>query len=121
MTSSTEETKILPSPMRPVRAELMIASTARSRIASSHDHLDLHLGKEVDHVFGAAVQLGVALLPSEPLGLDHRDALQAHLVQRFFHLIQFERLDDGLDLLHARSTPGLTGPPVFWLPGFTIG
>jgi hypothetical protein len=38
-------------------------------------------------------------------------------VQRFFHLIQFERLDDGLDLLHARPNPGVPGPSIVWLPG----
>jgi hypothetical protein len=80
------------------------------------DHFDLHLGEEVHHVFGAPVQLGMALLPPEPLGLDDRDALQAHLVQRFFHLIQFERLDDGLDFLHARQRPG-EWAPVPRLPG----
>ena len=104
--------KILPSPMRPVRAELMIASTARSSDGVVADDLDLHLGEEVDDVFGAAIKLGMALLAAESLRLDHGDALQADLVQRFFHLIQFERLDDGLDLLHARSDPGWPGLPV---------
>ena len=41
------------------------------------DHqLDLHLGQEVDDVLGAAVELGVALLPAEALGLEHGDALR---------------------------------------------
>src|SRR5687768_15009420 len=38
---------------------------------------DLHLGQEVDHVLGAAVELGVALLPAEPLDLGDGDALHA--------------------------------------------
>src|SRR5215469_13594531 len=80
------------------------------------DHLDLHLGEKVHHVFGAAVQFGVALLPPESLGLHHGDALQADLVQRFLHLIQLERLDDRLDLFHPPSAPGCTGPPIDWLP-----
>ena len=69
------------------------------------DHLDLHLGQEVHDVFGAAIELGVALLAAEPLGLDHGDALQPDLVQRFLHLVQLERLDDRFDLFHARSRP----------------
>src|SRR5688500_3970893 len=38
---------------------------------------DLHLGQEVDHVLGAAVELGVALLPAEPLDLGDGDPLHA--------------------------------------------
>src|SRR5215831_9528431 len=46
-----------------------------------HDDLDLHLGQEVDHVFGAAVELGVALLTAEALCLGHGDPLDADFVQ----------------------------------------
>src|SRR5690348_6282370 len=67
------------------------------------DQLDLHLGQEVDDVFGAAIKLGVALLPSEALGLQDGDAFQADLVQRVFDLVQLERLDDRFDLLHLLS------------------
>src|SRR5262249_18279324 len=62
--------------------------------------LDLHLGKKIDDVLGAAIELGVPLLPAEAFGLDHRDAFQADLVERVLHLIQFEGLDDRFDLLH---------------------
>src|SRR5262245_12172453 len=34
-------------------------------------HLDLHLRQEIDDVLGAAVKLGMALLPAEALGLEH--------------------------------------------------
>ena len=34
-----------------------------------HDDLDLHLGQEIDDVFGAALEFGVALLATETLGL----------------------------------------------------
>src|SRR6185503_15808865 len=37
--------------------------------------LDLHLGKEVDDVLGAAIELRVALLPAEALHFRDRDAL----------------------------------------------
>src|SRR5260221_4330702 len=66
-----------------------------------HDDLDLHLGQEIDDVFGAAIELGVALLPAEPLRLGDRDALDADLVQGFLHLVELERLDDGFDLFHC--------------------
>jgi hypothetical protein len=42
----------------------------------------------------------MALLPAEPLGLGHGDALKSHFLKRFLHLVQLEWLDDGFDLLH---------------------
>src|SRR6185369_9615270 len=41
---------------------------AFDRIVAEHD-LDLHLGQEVDDIFGAAIEFGMALLPAEALGL----------------------------------------------------
>ena len=102
MTSSMLETKILPSPMRPVWAALRIASMAPSTGVVAEHHLDLHLGQEVDDIFGAAIELGVALLAAEALGLGHGDALQADLLQRFLHLVELERLDDRFDLFHSK-------------------
>ena len=90
-----------------VRAACMIASTARSSSASSHDDLDLHLGQEIDDVFGAAIKLGVALLAAEALRFDHGDAFDADLVQCFLHLIQLEGLDDRFDLFHELHTTGV--------------
>jgi hypothetical protein len=68
------------------------------------DQLDLHFGQEVDDVLGTAIELGMALLPPEALGLDHRDALHADLVERFLHFVELERLDDGFDLFHRHAT-----------------
>ena len=65
-----------------------------------HD-LDLHLREEVHHVLGAAVELGVALLPAEALDLGGGQAGDADLGERLLHLVQLERLDDGFDLLHG--------------------
>src|SRR6185295_18981287 len=64
-------------------------------------HFDFHLGQEVDHIFGAAVEFGMALLPTEALDLGDRDSTDAHLVQRVLDVVELERLDDRLDLLHA--------------------
>src|SRR5450755_1237715 len=53
-----------------------------------HQHdLNFHLGQKVDDIFGAAVKLGMALLPSEPLSLGYGNPLDADLVQRLFHLV----------------------------------
>jgi hypothetical protein len=46
-----------------------------------HHHLDLHLRQEVDHVFGPAIQLGMAFLATETLGLGDGDTLDADFVK----------------------------------------
>ena len=102
-TCSTGVTKILPSPILPVLAALTMASMQRSTSPSLTDDFDLHLGQEVDHVLGAAVQLGVALLAAEALDLGDRRARDADLGQRLAHLFEFERLDDRGDLLHGEA------------------
>src|SRR6201997_2740794 len=45
-----------------------------------HD-LDLNLGKEVHDVLGAAIELGMTLLPPEPLGLGDGNALQSYFLE----------------------------------------
>ena len=62
--------------------------------------LELHLGKEIDDVLRATVQLGVASLSAETLHLGHGDALDADAAQRFLHFVELERLDDRFDLFH---------------------
>ena len=64
-------------------------------------YFELDLGQEIDHVFGAAVQLGVALLAAEALDLGDGNALHADLGQRLAHVVELERLDDGGDQLHG--------------------
>src|SRR5437762_8945947 len=61
-------------------------------VVAEHN-LDLHLGQKIDDVFRPPVQLGMALLPAEPLGFGHRDALKPDFLQRFLHLVELERLD----------------------------
>src|SRR6516162_2628262 len=65
-----------------------------------HHDLDLHLRQEVDDIFGSAIELGMSLLATEPLGLGDGDALDADLVERLLHLVELEGLDDRLDLFH---------------------
>jgi hypothetical protein len=65
------ETKIFPSPIFPVRAALTIESMAPSTASVGNDDLDLHLGEEIDHIFGSPIQFGVPLLTTK--ALDFRD------------------------------------------------
>src|SRR5690606_89762 len=67
---------------------------------------DLHLGQEIDHVLRTPVELGMALLATEALGLGHGDALQSDLLKRFLHLVELERLNDRLDLFHSGKASG---------------
>src|SRR5665213_2560934 len=71
------------------------------QVIADHD-LDLHLGQKVDDVLRAAIEFGVAFLPSKTLGFGHGDPLQSHLLKRFFHLVELERLDDGFDFFTER-------------------
>jgi len=76
---STLNTKILPSPILPVLAALL-------------------------NVLRAAVQLGVPLLPTEPLHLGDGDPLHADLRQGFTHVIELEGLDDCHNHFHGWSS-----------------
>src|SRR5438128_8304086 len=71
-------------------------------IVAEHD-LDLYLGQEVDDIFGAAIEFGVAFLPAKTLGLGDGDTLQSGLLKRFLHFVQLEWLDDRFDLFHVES------------------
>src|ERR1700743_2070453 len=50
------------------------------KIVADYD-FDLNLGQEVDDVFGAAIELGMALLPAKALGLRDGDALQSNFLE----------------------------------------
>src|SRR5687768_6897065 len=65
-----------------------------------HHDLDLDLGEEIDRVLPAPVQLRVALLAPEAPHLRHRHADDPDTGEGFLHVVQLERLDDGLDLFH---------------------
>src|SRR5205085_6421563 len=67
------------------------------------EHLDLHLRHEVDLVLGAAIDLGVPALSSEPLRFDCGEAAYAGLAQAFLYVVQSVWLDDRDDELHAGS------------------
>jgi len=71
------------------------------------DYLELDLGQEIDHVFGPAIEFSVSLLPTESFDLADRQALDTDTRQSFFHLVELERFDDRLNLLHMTPLGGL--------------
>src|SRR5205814_696155 len=62
--------------------------------------------KEIDHVLGAPIELGVPFLAAEALHFRDREPRDADFGQRLAHFIELERLDDGFDLLHDRFSLG---------------
>src|SRR5580693_9455240 len=66
-------------------------------------NLEAHFRHEGDVVFGAAIDLGVPLLPAIAIGLADGHSLDAQPIERRSHLVQFERLDDRQDELHDRT------------------
>jgi len=104
MASSMLETKIFPSPIRPVWGTTDRLDGFFDHVVAEHN-LDLYLGEKIHDVFGAAIELRVPFLPAKALGLGDRDALQADLLQRLLHLVELEGLDDGLNLLHRGFLP----------------
>jgi len=68
-----------------------------------HDDLQFDLGQEIDRVFGAAIDLGVALLAAEAFHLGQGHALDAEFAEGVFHFLDLEGLDDGFDFLHPQG------------------
>src|SRR4029079_12286603 len=54
--------------------------------------LDLHLWQEVDYIFGAAVELGMALLAAKTLHLGDGYAGDAGVMKGVLHVVELERL-----------------------------
>ena len=106
-----DETKILPSPIFSVFGRVADRGDRRVDLVVGQNHLDFHLGKEVHHVFGAAVKLGMTFLAAKSLDLDHAQALNADVLQGLFYFVQLEGLDDGFDLFSWFRLLGVT--PVF--------
>ena len=78
-------------------------------IVGAH-HFDLHLGQEVDDIFGAAVKLGVALLAAKAFGLGDGDPLEADLLQSFGW-----PADDVMDLGELAAARGMEMYLPLWL------
>src|SRR5262249_48636918 len=72
------------------------------RLVGRDRDLDADFRQEVHDVFGAAINLGMALLAAITFDLGHRHAADAETVERLAHLVELERLDDRDDELHDR-------------------
>src|SRR5690606_6271440 len=59
------------------------------------DDRDPDRRKKTDHVFGAAIQLGMAFLPPKAFDLGDGQAIDADIGKRLAHFVELERLDDG--------------------------
>ena len=59
------------------------------------------LGKKIHGVFGAAINLHVALLAAVAFDLGDGHAVNADTGEGVAHLVELERLDDGDDQLHG--------------------
>ena len=66
-----------------------------------HGGFDADLRHEIDHVFGAAIELGMAFLAAVALDLGDGDAGDAGVGQRVAHVVELERADDRGDELHV--------------------
>ena len=63
--------------------------------------LEPQLGKEIHRVFSAAMEFGMALLPSKTLNLGNGNTIDTHFRQGIAHLVQFEWFDNGNNLFHV--------------------
>src|SRR5262249_5765181 len=66
-----------------------------------HRDLDFDLRQEAHRIFGAAIDLGVTLLPPVSLDLRHGHPVHADRGQSVADLVELERLDDGHDDFHG--------------------
>src|SRR5580692_11931007 len=71
-------------------------------LVGRHRDLDADLRQEVHRIFGAAIDLGMALLPAIALDLGDGHAVHADGQQRVAYVFELERLDDRYDELHGR-------------------
>ena len=104
MQSSSGRTKILPSPISPLRARAAPFDDGVDRGLDEllvDGDLQLHLAEQIDGDFVPAVDLGVPLLAAETLHVHDREAKDFDLGQGRFDGFQSAGLNDGDDELHA--------------------
>ena len=100
-----ETFQILPSPILPVLAASAITPIEVVGGLGGDDDLQLDLRQEVDRVLRAAEVLGLAALTAEATNLGDGHAFDTVGEQRFFHVVELVRLDDGSDELEHDLEP----------------
>ncbi len=78
------------------------------------NEFDFQLRQEVDDIFGAAIEFRVSFLTAEAADIGYCHALEPDVLQRFFYVVELERLYDGFNFLHGVSprdfaAAGVTG------------
>src|SRR3954470_19238831 len=76
------------------------------RIVVRDDDFQSHLRDEVHRVFRTPIDLGVAALAAVAAHLGDRQSLDAEGLERLFHVVELEGLDDRGDELHAFAPSG---------------
>ncbi len=65
------------------------------------DRFDFDLREEIDRVFAAAVDFGVAFLSTVAFDLADGHAEDAEVMEGSFDVIELEGFDDGFDFFHG--------------------
>ncbi len=102
---SSGVTKILPSPICPVLAAAVIDVDDLVDLLARDRDFDANLRQEIHGVFGAAINLHVALLAAIAFDLGHGHAVNADAGERVAHLVELEGFDDG-ETNFMRVLPG---------------
>src|SRR5580700_905368 len=66
-----------------------------------HRQFELHLGQEIDDVFGASIEFSVTFLTAKAFDLCHGNALYPNLGQGGADIVELERFYDGDEHFHA--------------------
>src|SRR5262249_5708488 len=89
-------------------------------LVGGHRHLDLHFREEGHRVFGAAIDLGVALLTPIPCHLRDGHSVHPDPDQCVADLVNLEWLDDGHDHFHGCNPPQGPALPVQDQGGYIV-
>ena len=101
---SAGSTKILPSPIRPVRATSTILRTTSSARASSTHSVISTLGRNVCAYSAVGVLVEIALLLAHALHFADAHRFERRAAQGIENLLDEERLHDGDDLFHGATS-----------------
>ena len=115
--SSMVATKILPSPILPVLAAPRNSRDSGIGSAIRKHNLQFDFRQEIDSVFTAAIDFGVAFLPAKSFDFSHRHPFNADFTEGVLHFLQFERFDYRFNLLHVsvRFSRQRSSLPLTWI------